>query len=97
MSQPDTSLRDSWSELKVLSRAAQVRTAQGPFFPLIPGLWRPATFWKPLIADRGKGWQVDPISGEHDRVAAADGSAVDNRGVNADVHGVVLSSRPEDS
>jgi hypothetical protein len=97
MSQPDTSVRDSWSELKVLSRASQVRTAQGPFFPLIPGLWRPATFWKPLIGDREKGWQVDPISGKHDRVAAADGPAVDNRGVNADVHGVVLSSRPEDS
>jgi hypothetical protein len=48
MSQPDTSVRDSWSELKVLSRASQVRTAQGPFFPLIPGLWRPATFCKAL-------------------------------------------------
>ena len=34
------------------------------------------------------------ISGEHDRVAAADGPAIDNRGVDADVHCVVLSSRP---
>jgi hypothetical protein len=60
MSQPDTSVRDSWSELKVLSRASQVRTAQGPFFPLIPGLWRPATFWKPLIAGRGKSGRSIP-------------------------------------
>jgi hypothetical protein len=52
---------------------------------------------KPLIADRGKGWQVDPISCKHDRVAAADGPAAGNRGVNADVHCVVLSSRAEDS
>jgi hypothetical protein len=37
--------------------------------------------------------RVNPNSGEHDRVAAADHSAVDNRGVNADVYSVVLSSR----
>jgi len=36
------------------------------------------------------------ISGEHDRVAAADGPAIDNRGVDADVYCVVLSGRPED-
>ena len=41
--------------------------------------------------------RVNPISGKHDRVAAADGSAVDNRGVDADVYCVVLSSRAEDS
>ena len=37
------------------------------------------------------------ISGEHDRVAAADGAAIDNRGVDADVHCVVLCRRPQDS
>ena len=41
--------------------------------------------------------EVSRISGEHDRVAAADGPAIDNRGVDADVHCVVLSSRPQDS
>jgi hypothetical protein len=41
--------------------------------------------------------RVNPHSGEHDRVAAADGPAADNRGVNADVYCVVLSSRAEDS
>ena len=46
---------------------------------------------------RGKGRQVNPISGEHDRVAAAYGPAIDNRGVNADVDCVVLGSRAEDS
>jgi hypothetical protein len=30
-------------------------------------------------------------------VTAASGPAIDNRGQNADVHGVVLSSRAEDS
>ena len=40
---------------------------------------------------------VSRISGEHDRVAAADGAAIDNRGVDADVHCVVLSSRPQNS
>jgi hypothetical protein len=38
-------------------------------------LWKPATFWKPLIADRGKGGRSIP-RGKHDRVAAADGPAV---------------------
>jgi hypothetical protein len=37
--------------------------------------------------------RVNPNSGKHDRVAAADSSAIDDRGVNADVHCVVLSSR----
>src|SRR5215218_7420713 len=46
---------------------------------------------------RRHGRRVNPVSGEHDRVAAADGAAIDNRGVNADVHFVVLSSRAEDS
>jgi hypothetical protein len=41
--------------------------------------------------------QINPNSGEHDRVAAADGPAVDNRGVNADVYCVLLSSGPQDS
>jgi len=40
---------------------------------------------------------VNPISGEHDRVAAADGPAIDNRGVDADVYCVVLGGRAEDS
>jgi hypothetical protein len=48
---------------------------------------------KPLMADRGKGRRVNPNSGKHDSIAAADGPAVDHRGVNADVHCVVLSSR----
>jgi hypothetical protein len=36
-------------------------------------------------------------SGESDRVAAADASAVEHRGVHADVHRIVLGSGPEDS
>jgi hypothetical protein len=44
-----------------------------------------------------QGRRINPSSGEHDRVAAADGPAIDNRGVDADVHSVVLSGRPEDS
>jgi superfamily II DNA or RNA helicase len=36
-------------------------------------------------------------SGESDRVAAADGAATEHRGVHADVHRIVLGSRPEDS
>ena len=46
---------------------------------------------------RRHGRRVNPISGEHDRIAAADGPAIDNRGVNADIHCIVLSSRAEDS
>jgi hypothetical protein len=46
---------------------------------------------------RRHGRRVNPISGEHNRVAAADGAAIDNRGVDTDVHCVVLSSRAEDS
>jgi hypothetical protein len=46
---------------------------------------------------RRHGRRVNPISDEHDRVTAADGPAADNRGVNADVYRVVLSSRAEDS
>jgi hypothetical protein len=38
----------------------------------------------------------NPSSDEHDPVAAADGPAIDDRGVDADVHSVVLSGRPED-
>jgi hypothetical protein len=34
--------------------------------------------------------RVNPNSGEHDPVAAADGPAFDNRGVNADVHSIVF-------
>ena len=49
---------------------------------------------EPLTAGRGEGGGSNPNSGEHDRVAAADGPAIDNRGVNADVHCVVSSSRP---
>ena len=60
-------------------------------------LWKPATFWKAADSRPQKRWQVNPNSGEHDWVTAANGSAVDNRGVNADVHCVVLSSRAEDS
>ena len=36
-------------------------------------------------------------SGEHDRVAAADGPTIDHRGVDADVYCVMLSSGAEDS
>jgi hypothetical protein len=46
---------------------------------------------------RRHGRRVNPISGEHYRITAADGPAIDNRGVNADVHCVVLGSRAEDS
>jgi hypothetical protein len=60
-------------------------------------LWKPATFWKAADSSPRKGWQVDPISWKYDRVAAADGPAIDNRGVDADVYCVVLSSRAEDS
>ena len=50
-----------------------------------------------LSVQAGAYREVSRISGEHDRVAAADGSAIDNRGVNADVYCVVLSGRAEDS
>lgn len=36
------------------------------------------------------------VSGEGDRVAAADGSATEHRGVHADVHRIVLGGGPED-
>src|SRR5216683_8333839 len=37
------------------------------------------------------------VSGESDRVAAADASATEDRGVYADIHPIVLGSGPEDS
>jgi hypothetical protein len=43
------------------------------------------------------GRRVNPNSGEHHRITTADRPAVDNRGVDADVYCVVLSSRAEDS
>ena len=53
-----------------------------------------STWRKVLMPRYGR---INPNSGKHDRVAAADGPALDNRGVNADVHCVVLSSRPQNS
>jgi hypothetical protein len=50
-----------------------------------------------LSVQAGAYREVSRISGEHDRVAAVDGPAIDHRGVNADVHCVVLSSRPQNS
>jgi hypothetical protein len=62
------------------------------YWPSEAGPFDPSEFSGPR-----QGAGVNPSSGKHDRVAAADGPAVDNRGVNADVHCVVLSSRAEDS
>ena len=60
--------------------------------------WKPATFWKAARSRAvGTGGGSNANSGEQDRVAAADGPAIDNRGVDADVHSVVLSGRPQDS
>jgi len=59
--------------------------------------WKPATFWKASDSRPRQGRRVNPSSGEHDRVAAADGAAIDHRGVHADVHCVVLSSRAKDA
>ena len=44
-----------------------------------------------------QGRRANPSTGQQDSVAAADGSAIDYRGVDADVYCVVLSGRPEDS
>jgi len=38
--------------------------------------WKPATFWKAADRRLRHGRRVDPNSGEHDRVAAADGRSV---------------------
>jgi hypothetical protein len=59
--------------------------------------WKPATLWKASDSRPRQGRRVNPSSGEHHRIAAADGSAADNRGVNADVYCVVLSSGPQDA
>jgi hypothetical protein len=55
--------------------------------------WKPATFWKASDSRPRQERRVSPSSGEHHRITPAEGSAADNRGVNADVHCVVLSSR----
>ena len=54
-------------------------------------------FWKASESRPRQGAALNSSSGEHDRVAAADGPAIDNRGVDADVYCVVLSGRAEDS
>jgi hypothetical protein len=60
-------------------------------------LWKSATFWKAANSRPRKRVAGSIRRGKHDSVAAADGPAADNRGVNADVYCVVLSSRAEDS
>jgi hypothetical protein len=73
---------------------AQIRDA----LDLYHVLKTPPVFWALLLSvQAGACPGVSRISGEHDRVPAADGPAVDHRGVNADVYSVVLSSSPEDS
>jgi hypothetical protein len=56
--------------------------------------WKAATCWKAADSRPRQGRRVNPSSGEHDRVAAADGPAIDHRGVDADVYSIVLSGRP---
>jgi hypothetical protein len=41
-------------------------------------------------------WRIPAVSGESDRVAAADASTTEHRGIHADIHRIVLGSRPED-
>src|SRR5215212_12109194 len=59
--------------------------------------WKPTTSWKAADKRPRQGWRINPNSGEHDRVAAADGPGIDHGSVNANVHSVVLSSGPEDA
>jgi hypothetical protein len=56
--------------------------------------WKAATCSRAPSNRPRQGRRVNPNSGQHDRVASADGPAIDNRGVDADVHSIVLSGRP---
>ena len=71
------------------------RTPILPASDLLEGLRRAG---EPLLTGWPRqGRRANPSLGQHDSVAAADGSAIDYRGVDADVYCVVLSGRPEDS
>jgi hypothetical protein len=59
--------------------------------------WKAATCWSAASNGSRQGRRVNPSSGQHDRVAAAIAPAIDHRGLDADVHSVVLSGRMEDS
>jgi hypothetical protein len=51
--------------------------------------WKAATSWRAASSRPWQGHRVNPSSGEHDRVAAADDPIIDHRGVDADVYCVV--------